>query len=49
MLLNGTEELRGQVGRARGLLAGSGGALPDEADAPERDGLGRLDRPQLVS
>jgi hypothetical protein len=49
MLLNGTEELRGQVGRARGLLAGSGGALPDDADATERDEFGRLDRPQLVS
>jgi hypothetical protein len=49
MLVNGTEELRGQVGRARGMLAGSGGALPDDADPPERDELGRMDRQMLVS
>jgi hypothetical protein len=32
MLANGTDELRGQIGRARGLLAASGGAIAEDAE-----------------
>jgi DNA recombination protein RmuC len=47
MLVNGTEELRGQVGRARGLLAGSAGALP--GNPSDADGVEPIERPVLVS
>jgi hypothetical protein len=51
MLANGTDELRGQLGRARGLLAGSGGgALSEESElGADVGGLGRLGAPVLAS
>ncbi len=50
MLANGTDELRGQIGRARGLLAGAGETHPGDPGLPAPDdGLGRLDLDVLVS
>ena len=52
MLANGTDELRGQIGRARGLLAASSGAgLTDDAQqlVAAGDDLAALDVDALVS
>ena len=50
MLANGTDELRGHIGRARGLLAGPGGRHPGDPELPAaKDDLSPLDLDVLVS
>jgi hypothetical protein len=50
MLTNGTDELRGHIGRARGLLAGAGGRHPRGPELPvAEDDLKGLDLDVLVS